>query len=123
MTFRLPSGLKRATAALAVAALAVGCTDFLNASNPSAIQAADLANPLYIGLMVNGVIGEYQQVVDDVNLRSGIYGDELFNNHGFLEEREIDKRNIDLGNGTYPPRSGPSRCSAPASSPTAWRAA
>lgn len=102
MTFRLPSGLKRATAALAVAALAVGCTDFLKASNPSAIQAADLANPLYIGLMVNGVIGEYQQVVDDVNLRSGIYGDELFNNHGFLEEREIDKRNIDLGNGTYP---------------------
>jgi hypothetical protein len=83
-------------------ALAVGCNDFLKASNPSAIQTDDLTNPLYINLMVNGVIGEFQGVVDDVNLRAGVFSDELFNNHGFFEEREIDKRNIDQGNGTYP---------------------
>lgn len=102
MSYRLPAGLTRTATAIATLALAAGCTDFLKASNPSAIQADDLANPLYINLMVNGVIGEFQQVVDDVDLRSGIYADELFANHPFFEEREIDKRNIDLGNGTYP---------------------
>src|SRR5207253_1934174 len=86
----------------ALLALAAGCNDFLKASNPSAIQVDDLNNPLYIPLMVNGVIGEFQAVVDDVDLRSGIFADELFSNHPFAEEREIDKRNIDLGNGTYP---------------------
>jgi hypothetical protein len=102
MSFRLPGRMTRATAAIAAVALFAGCTDFLKASNPSAIQADDLANPLYIPLMVNGVIGEYQQVVDDLDLRSGVFGDELFNNHGFFEEREIDKRNVIPENGTYP---------------------
>jgi starch-binding outer membrane protein, SusD/RagB family len=102
MSPRVRIRLKRASAALAMLALAAGCNDFLKASNPSAIQVDDLNNPLYIPLMVNGVIGEFQAVVDDVDLRSGIFADELFSNHGFAEEREIDKRNIDLGNGTYP---------------------
>jgi starch-binding outer membrane protein, SusD/RagB family len=92
----------RAAAALAMVALAAGCNDYLKASNPSAIQAEDLADPAYLNLMVNGVIGGFQGVVDDVNLRAGVFADELFNNHGFFEEREIDKRNIDQGNGTYP---------------------
>jgi hypothetical protein len=102
MTFRLSGRLARTSAFFAAFTVAAGCNDFLKASNPSAIQADDLSNPLYITLMVNGVIGEFQGVVDDVDLRSGVYSDELFNNHGFVEEREIDKRNIDLGNGTYP---------------------
>jgi hypothetical protein len=94
--------LTRTIASIMAIAVATGCTDFLKASNPSAIQADDLANPLYSNLMVNGVIGEYQQVVDDLDLRSGVFGDELFNNHGFFEEREIDKRNVIPENGTYP---------------------
>jgi hypothetical protein len=102
MTHRLSGRLTRVAAGLALSALTVGCNDFLSASNPSAIQTDDLSNPLYIPLMVNGVIGEFQAVVDDVNLRSGVFADELFSNHPFFEEREIDKRNIDLGNGTYP---------------------
>ena len=102
MSQRLSGRLPRAVAVLAVAALAAGCNDFLKASNPSAIQENDLSNPLYINLMVNGVIGEYQPIVGVHMLRSGVFSDELFNNHGFLEEREIDKRNIDLGNGTWP---------------------
>ena len=102
MTPRLFGRFMRVATVFAVAALAAGCTDFLKATNPSAIDAKDLENPLYVNLMVNGVIGEYQQAVDDYNLRTGTFGDELFNNHGFFEEREIDKRNVDLGNGTYP---------------------
>lgn len=102
MSPRLSGRLTRAVTTLAVAALAAGCNDFLKASNPSAIQENDLSNPLYINLMVNGVIGEYQPIVGVHMLRSGVFSDELFNNHGFLEEREIDKRNIDLGNGTWP---------------------
>ena len=102
MTHRLSGRLARVAAGFALAALAAGCNDFLKASNPSAIQVDDLSNPLYINLMVNGVIGEFQGVVDDVDLRAGVFSDELFNNHGFFEEREIDKRNIDQGNGTYP---------------------
>ena len=102
MTPRLNGRLTRTIGGILAVALATGCTDFLKASNPSAIQADDLANPLYINLMVNGVIGEYQQVIDDLDLRSGVFGDELFNNHGFFEEREIDKRNVIPENGTYP---------------------
>ena len=94
MPLHLPSRLTRMTAAIATLATLAGCTDFLKATNPSAIEAKDLENPLYVNLMVNGVIGEYQQIVDDMALRSGVFGDELFNNHGFFEEREIDKRNI-----------------------------
>lgn len=101
MTFRLPGRLTRVTTALAAVAVFAGCTDFLKAVNPSAIEAKDLESPLYINLMVNGVIGEYQQIVDDMALRSGVFGDELFNNHGFFEEREIDKRNIIPENGTW----------------------
>ena len=100
MSLRLPGRLASVTAALVLAT--AGCNDFLKASNPSAIQADDLTNPAYATLMINGVIGEYQQVVDDQALYSGVFGDELFNNHPFGENREIDKRNIDLGNGTYP---------------------
>ena len=101
MSFRLPGRLTRVTAAIAAVAVFAGCTDFLKATNPSAIEAKDLESPLYINLMVNGVIGEYQQIVDDMALRSGVFGDELFNNHGFFEEREIDKRNIIPDNGTW----------------------
>ena len=101
MSFRLPGRLTRVAAAIAVVAVFAGCTDFLKATNPSAIEAKDLESPLYINLMVNGVIGEYQQIVDDMALRSGVFGDELFNNHGFFEEREIDKRNIIPENGTW----------------------
>ena len=101
MPLHLPSRLTRMTAAIATLATLAGCTDFLKATNPSAIEAKDLENPLYVNLMVNGVIGEYQQIVDDMALRSGVFGDELFNNHGFFEEREIDKRNIIPDNGTW----------------------
>lgn len=101
MPFRLPGRLSRVTAAIAAMAVFTGCTDFLKATNPSAIEAKDLENPLFVNLMVNGVIGEYQQIVDDLALRSGVFGDELFNNHGFFEEREIDKRNIIPENGTW----------------------
>ena len=101
MPFRLPGRMTRVAAAVAAVAVFAGCTDFLKATNPSAIEAKDLESPLYINLMVNGVIGEYQQIVDDMALRSGVFGDELFNNHGFFEEREIDKRNIIPENGTW----------------------
>jgi hypothetical protein len=57
MTPRLNGRLTRTIGGILAVALATGCTDFLKASNPSAIQADDLANPLYINLMVNGVIG------------------------------------------------------------------
>ena len=101
MPSRLPARLSRAIAALASVAVFSACTDFLKATNPSAIEARDLESPLFVNLMVNGVIGEYQQIVDDMALRSGVFGDELFNNHGFFEEREIDKRNIIPENGTW----------------------
>lgn len=98
----LGSRVVRAVAVLVGIAALGGCTDFLKAKNPSAIQSEDLNNPLYINLMVNGVIGEFQPAVTMTALRSAVFGDELFNNHGFFEEREIDKRNVVPENGTYP---------------------
>jgi hypothetical protein len=102
MSHRFAGRLMRTAAVVAAVALAAGCNDFLKASNPSAIQADDLTNPAYATLMVNGVIGEFQQAYDDDALYSGVFSDEVYNTFSFPENREIDKRNIDLGNGTYP---------------------
>lgn len=97
---------RRARAAVVAAALlgplALGaCNDFLDVTNPGAIETPDLENPDYIGLMVNGVIGEFQPTLGQQILYTSVFGDEIRNHHVFSENVLIDQRNVEPDNGTY----------------------
>lgn len=85
---------------LALAAL-VGCDDFMQVTNPGAIDPGDLNDPDYIALMVNGVIGDFQPAYGWTAMWSGLFTDELRNHHGYFENGDIDRRNIGETNGTY----------------------
>src|SRR3954468_1364201 len=87
--------------AMAVLIATGACNDFLTVSNPGAIEAPDIDNPAYAGLLVNGVIGEFQPAFTSTALYSGVFTDELANFHGFGENITIDVRNVAIGNGTY----------------------
>lgn len=88
------------TAALLAVTMA-GCTDFLKVDNPGAIQEADVNNPAYAQLMVNGVVADFQNAFSGVALYSAIFTDELSNWHGYFENVDIDNRNVANNNGTY----------------------
>ncbi len=78
-----------------------GCTDWLRVTNPGAIENPALEDSAYIGLMVNGVIGDFQPAFAWTALFSGAFTDELRNHHGFFENGEIDRRAVGELNGTY----------------------
>lgn len=88
------------TAALLAVTMA-GCNDFLKVDNPGAIQQADVNNPAYTQLMVNGVIGDFQNAFSGVALYSAVFTDELSNWHGYFENVDIDNRDLSNNNGTY----------------------
>jgi hypothetical protein len=87
--------------AAGVLAASVACNDFLKVSNPGAIEEPDINNPAYAGLLVNGVIGEFQPAFTSVAMYSGVFTDELASFHGFPENIDIDNRNVSITNGTY----------------------
>ncbi|HXF96273.1 MAG TPA: hypothetical protein VNI61_09255 [Gemmatimonadales bacterium] len=89
-------------AALGLATVGVsGCGDWLKVTNPGAIEPPALEDSVYIGLMVNGVIGDFQPAFAWTALFSGAFTDELRNHHGFFENGEIDRRAVGELNGTY----------------------
>lgn len=81
--------------------IAGGCNDFLKVTNPGAIEEPNVKNPAYIPLLVNGVIGEFQPAFSSTALYSAIFTDELANFQGFSENIDIDRRAVDVSNGTY----------------------
>lgn len=87
-----------AFAGLLVASTA--CNDFLVARNPGAIEEANVNSAAYAGLLVNGVIGEFQPAFSSTALYSAVFTDELANFHGYVDNVEIDRRAADLNNGT-----------------------
>lgn len=80
--------------------LAAACKDFLTAENPGAIEATDLNDAAYLGLLVNGVIGEFQPHYAEGAMWSGMFADELRNHHNFFENPLIDQRRVTPENGT-----------------------
>jgi hypothetical protein len=96
------SGMRRLAAAALLVVSAGACNEFLTAENPGAIEAPDLNDPAYIALMVNGVIGEFQNMYTQVSHYNALYSDELHNHHVFFEERLIDRRDVHPENGTFP---------------------
>ena len=89
-------------AAIAAAALTTaGCNDFLKAENPGAIEADAVTDPRYIGLITNGVIGEFQPMHGFVAYWNAQFTDETYNRAVFFEEALIDRRDVGPENGTY----------------------
>ena len=90
-------------ARLAIAAafvITAACKDFLTAENPGAIEETDLNDAVYLGLLVNGVIGEFQPHYAEGAMWSGMFADELRNHHNFFENPLIDQRRVTPENGT-----------------------
>jgi len=82
--------------ALALGA-ATGCDNFLTAENPGAVEASDLNNAPYAGLIASGPIYGFQDSWDDLTWWNGQLTDEIINRNGlnpFIEEGQIDRREL-----------------------------
>ena len=77
------------------------CKDFLRADNPSAIELPQLDDSTQIGLLVNGVIGEFQPQFSEGAFWHAMFTDETRNHHSFFENPQLDRRDISPDNGTY----------------------
>lgn len=88
-------------AAVTAAGVLAGCSDWLEVTDPGAIEDPALENPERIELMVNGVIGDFQPAFAWTALFSGVFVDELRNHHPFFENGEFDQRRVSETNGTY----------------------
>ncbi|MGH7577898.1 MAG: hypothetical protein ACREM1_22600 [Longimicrobiales bacterium] len=89
-------------AALAAFALLLGgCGDWLEVTNPGAIETPSLEDPTYLQLMYDGVVGDFQPAYAWTALFSGAFTDELRMHHTFGENLEFDQRRVAETNGTY----------------------
>ena len=88
-------------ATLAGTAFLSACEDFLRADNPSAIEVPQLDDSTQIGLLVNGVIGEFQPQFSEGAFWHAMFTDETRNHHSFFENPQLDRRDISPDNGTY----------------------
>jgi hypothetical protein len=82
----------RTIRALAAAALVFGasaCSDLLEVSDPGAIGGDQLTDPALEQLVVNGVIGEFQNAYSDYALWSGVLADEVFTDHTNVDVRQF----------------------------------
>ncbi len=100
-TFRRGTHAAMVVAAVGASAGLAGCGDFLEVTNPGAIENPALENPEYVQLMVDGVLGDFQPAFAWTALFSGVFADELRNHHGYFENGEIDRREVGETNGTY----------------------
>lgn len=86
---------------LGAAILLPGCGDFMEVTNPGAIENPSLENPDYIPLMMNGVIGDFQPAFAWTAVWSGAFVDELYNHHSYFEYPALERRQVDPAHGTY----------------------
>lgn len=85
--------LKIGAFVLAVAG-ATACSDFLVAENPGAVEEPDVTQPAYATLIQNGAIFGYQFAHSEITYWNGQLTDELFNRATFVEEGQIDRREL-----------------------------
>lgn len=91
----------RIAALAASVALLGGCGDWLEVTNPGAIETPALEDPAYLQLMYDGVVGDFQPAYAWTALFSGAFTDELRMHHSYFENLEIDQRRITENNATY----------------------
>ncbi len=88
--------LKVAAIAASMTAMA-GCSDFLVAENPGAVEEPDVNNIAYVNLLANAPIFGFQSSYDDLTWWNGQFTDEITNNNAgnpFAEEGQIDRREL-----------------------------
>jgi hypothetical protein len=92
-----PSFSARLTAACLVILTAGGvaaCSEFLVAENPGAVEEQNVTDLANITIIANGPIGTFQDAHDDVAYWNGQLTDELYNRAVFVEEGQIDRREL-----------------------------
>lgn len=98
MINRIQTTRRRAAArTIAILAITLGlaaCNNFLTADNPGAIEAKDVNDPTYLALISNGPIFGFQDAQDDQLFWNGVLADELYNRATFIEEGQIDRRDL-----------------------------
>ena len=94
MTMTTSFGRRRAGLAVLSLLVAISCNDFLVADNPGAVEEPDVNNPAYVALIANGAVFALQQALDDVGYWNGQLADEIFNREVFIEEGQIDRREL-----------------------------
>lgn len=96
MTFNTRQLTRRArfAAVSAFALFGASCSDFLVADNPGAVKAKDVNDPAYIALIANGPIFAFQASIDDVTYWNAQFTDEIWNRAVFVEEGQIDRREL-----------------------------
>ncbi len=95
----------RLSVALATVALG-GCKGLLDVENQGAVDAGNLSNPAYVGILTNSVVGEFQQMTHWDFIYTEKFSGEVVNHMTYFEELDIGYRNISdsqgiLGNGTF----------------------
>ncbi|MFN2601539.1 MAG: RagB/SusD family nutrient uptake outer membrane protein [Gemmatimonadaceae bacterium] len=85
--------LKAGALALAFAGVQA-CSNFLVADNPGAVQVDDVNNVAYTNLIANGPIYAFQLAHTEITYWNGQLTDELFNRAVFIEEGQIDRREL-----------------------------
>lgn len=73
---------------------AAACSDFLVAENPGAVEEQNVTDPANVTIIANGPIGQFQDAHDDVTYWNGQFTDELHNRAVFVEEGQIDRRDL-----------------------------
>lgn len=79
----------------AVVAVASGaCSDYLKVTNPSAVDVSKLADSTDANLLVNGSIGDFQNMVGNTALYGGVLTDETTSAHANVSYGLLDQRNV-----------------------------
>jgi len=88
------SGVLRMGALALTISAAMACTDFLTAENPGAVEETDVNAPEYANLIGAGPIFAFQFGHAEATYWNSQLTDELFNRAVFIEEGQIDRREL-----------------------------
>ena len=93
---------------IAAAAATGGCTDFLAVENPGEVNVESLGDSTNAGLVVNGAVGRFQEMVGVAALYGGVLADESRSAHanvsfGPIDRRDFNELNDVLFSTIYPP--------------------
>lgn len=89
-----PHRLLRMGALALALSTAAACTDFLTAENPGAVEEADVNQVAYANLIANQPIFAFQFGYSEATYWNSQLTDELFNRAVFIEEGQIDRREL-----------------------------
>jgi len=83
-------------AGMGIAAIATipSCNDFLAVENPGSLDVSALTDSAYASLLVNGVIGEFQEMFGTVTMYSSVLADESGSSHVNASFGPVDLRNF-----------------------------